>query len=333
MIVISNELLDTLDLIKSPEQNQYPFISTIIKSFDLLESQKKNLIYEKIWLELYRGSWNSINKSIPLKAFTFDKKTGYHTATAVATTELRKNNLVDKLFFIRVDSHELLFNFECCNITAQKHYRASTSITPVTLTSLEKQSGIESIKKALKKAELKFTLDFSVTGLYSSQTSNRGIKSQENLMKEKVHNAFWNVLYSEGISDFGAFEINHIKRLYNKTISCFIDFANCPKNKQFVIFEKALEKAKSSRISDAQALYYEIVKNNLDTRVKIKKEQIWNKVAEKIARNVPDQFVLAKNSSRTHNGNILDIVFIKKKKRGNYESFHVSDLWNLLNVE
>ena len=82
MIVISNELLDTLDLIKSPEQNQYPFISTIIKSFDLLESQKKNLIYEKIWLELYRGSWNSINKSIPLKAFTFDKKTGYHTATA-----------------------------------------------------------------------------------------------------------------------------------------------------------------------------------------------------------------------------------------------------------
>lgn len=336
MILINEKLLETLDFVKNPKQNQYPFLAKILNNFDSLDEQRKNQIYEEVWLELYRGSWNSINKSFPIKSFSFDQKAGYYTSVAVLTTELKKNILLERNFFIKVDSHELLFNFICYNITAQKHYRGSISFTPVTLTSLEKEAGIESIKKALKKAEIKFSVDFPDTDSDLNtivQYSKKGVKTQEDLIKEKVQNAFWDVLYSEGISKFNYIEINHIKKVYDKTLHCFIDFANCPKHTQFEIFEKAIERARFSKTSEAQTLYYEIVKNNLDTRVRIKKEQIWNKVAEKRARNVPDQFVLAKSSSKTNTGNILNIVFVTYEKYGSYESFHVSDLWNLLNVE
>ena len=37
------------------------------------------------------------------------------------------------------------------------------------------------------------------------------------------------------LSKFNYIEINHIKKVYDKTLHCFIDYANCPQSMQFEI--------------------------------------------------------------------------------------------------
>lgn len=102
MILINEKLLETLDFVKNPKQNQYPFLVKILNDFDSLDEQRKNQIYEEVWLELYRDSWNSINKSFPIKSFSFDQKAGYYTSVAVLTTELKKNILLERNFLLKL---------------------------------------------------------------------------------------------------------------------------------------------------------------------------------------------------------------------------------------
>lgn len=124
-------------------------------------------------------------------------------------------------------------------------------------------------------------------------------------------------------------------KLYDKAINCFIDYSKVQERRRFSIFEKAITRARAKQESDFQVLYYEIVKNGLDIHVKIKKEQIWTKVAEKRGRTASEQLVTVKvDSYRTKSKNILDIIYVLyESNKGVLESFSVYDLWSLLKVK
>lgn len=327
MILINDHLIEVLDSVKDPNQNRFPIISAILENLQDVTVQKQEVLFDKVCLELFRFSWNSVNKTIRLGSFSYNEKTKLYDAEAIRTIKSTKNNVLEHLYIIQADSHELIFTFKCSEIAARKRSRPNYTCKDVNLSSREKQFGIDLIKSAIRNAETKFLLDFP-----SSLSKN---KDKELEMKEKIEFALWNVLYSMGLSSYGSIEINHIKSLYNKAMLCFIDYGKVQEKNRFLIFCKAYDRAKCSKIADYQALYYELIKNKLDIHVKIKKEQMWTKVAEKRSRSISDKLVFSNQSTlkKLTYEDIQNIVFVIYTRNGVIESFGIYDLWSLLKVE